>query len=360
MKILHITATHLNPTGGVPVVLRELISEQNKCDGIESRILSINAPVDKMNSPYFDYLDGGKVQEYLRNNKPDIVFIHSFFHPEYITVASTLKKMNVPFVLEPHGSFGKMAMSKSHIKKVVANHTVFHSLIRDAKAYIYTNQAEKEDSVYKAPMDFVIPNGVVYSDVVNSKEKNFDQMIEPVFYYLGRYDVHHKGLDYLFDALDILESQGQKLHIIFYGTGTSEQINYVRNRISKYKIVDASEAGTIFGDDKKKALEKANILVLTSRYEGSPMTILDALTYGNPCLVTPGTNVAEEMVKNNVGWKTELNAEAIAQCFLIAQKDYKDKGKQYYCNCKKYVADNYSWDKIAAASVAAIESILKN
>lgn len=359
MKVLHITATHLNPTGGVPVVLRELIGEQNRIEGIEARLLSINAPVDKIDSPYFDFLGKERIQDYLLAFSPDIVFIHSFFHAEYGTVAKTLKKMHVPFVVEPHGSFGTMAMRKSHIKKIVANNTIFRSLIHDASAFVFTNKAEKEDSIYKAPLNYVIPNGVVIKDVENAGKKDPCSIKHPIFYYLGRYDIHHKGLDFLLDALDILEKQHEKIHFIFYGTGTDEQITFVRNRIKNYKIIDVKEAGTIFGEEKKKALESANILVLTSRYEGSPMTILDALTYGNPCLVTPGTNVADEVSENRIGWKTELNAEAIAECIKTARDDYITQGELLYSNCKQFVGDNYSWNRIADLSIATIRDILK-
>ena len=360
MKILHITATHLNPTGGVPVVLKELIAAQNRIDGVTSRILSINAPVDKIQSSYFDYLGNGKIADYLIGNKPDITFIHSFFHPEYAKVAFMMKRMKVPFVIEPHGSFGKMAMSKSHLKKTIANNTLFRTLIHGANAFVFTNEAEKKDSIYKAPLNFVIPNGVVLSEVQSSSDKDAATFNDPIFYYLGRYDIHHKGLDYLFSALDILEENREKINIIFFGTGTKDQISYVRDHVAKYKTINVREAGTILGEEKTKALEEANILVLTSRYEGSPMTILDAFTYGNPCLVTPGTNVADEVQNNNIGWKAELDANSIAKCLIRAREEYSKNGYSYYVRTKQYAIENYSWDKIAVESLKAIETILQS
>ena len=54
MKLLHITATHLKPDGGVPVVLKELVTEQNKINNFESRVISVVASVEEMHSPYFE------------------------------------------------------------------------------------------------------------------------------------------------------------------------------------------------------------------------------------------------------------------------------------------------------------------
>ena len=134
---------------------------------------------------------------------------------------------------------------------------------------------------------------------------------------------------------------------------------YVHGRIDKIKHLKVEDKGTIYDEEKVKALRKANILLLTSRYEGSPMTILDALSYGNPCLVTPGTNVADEIERNNLGWKTELNAETIANCMLKAREDYKKNYASYYDNCRHYVLDNYLWDKIAQQSVEIYKEFIR-
>ena len=165
-------------------------------------------------------------------------------------------------------------------------------------------------------------------------------------------------MDYLFDTLDILDSKGEKITVNMYGIGSEEEIAYVHNRINKIRNLKVEDKGTIYDEEKVKALRKANILLLTSRYEGSPMTILDALSYGNPCLVTPGTNVAEDIVSNNIGWKTELNAEAIADCILKAREDYKQNYADYYERCRKYVLDNFLWDKIAQQSVQVYKDII--
>ena len=56
MRILHITATHLDNAGGVPVVLRDLVNAQNKIEGFTARVLSINADISTIESKYFDFL----------------------------------------------------------------------------------------------------------------------------------------------------------------------------------------------------------------------------------------------------------------------------------------------------------------
>ena len=65
MRILHITATHLGFAGGVPLMLKELITEQNELADCEARLLSINADVKDIDCPYFDYLADQNVEDFI-------------------------------------------------------------------------------------------------------------------------------------------------------------------------------------------------------------------------------------------------------------------------------------------------------
>lgn len=359
MKILHITAmAPLSPNSGIPVVLKQLSDYQNRIDGISSIVLSLKGDIKQIDSTYFYFLGNDSIASFISSHKPDIAIIHSFFHIEYAKVASVLKKFKIPFLIEPHGSFGRQAMEKSHVKKVVANKTIFRSLIKDSAGYIYTNKAEYKDSIYRTRREMIIPNGIIM-DVVNSASfKSAESIANPSLYYLGRYDIHHKGLDYLFDALDILDKRKYKLKIFFYGTGDENQIEYVSSRIKRYSEIVVKECGPIYGDEKKRALEASNILILTSRYEGSPMTVLDGLSFGNPCIATPGTNIAEEVQGNNIGWSANLSAESIAETIIRAVEDYKTNGQQYFERCKEYVINHYSWERISKYSVKQYKKII--
>lgn len=359
MRILHITAINtLLARSGIPAVVKGLCEHQNLIEGVEARALSLRADAKESESPYFDNLGERSFKEYVIDYKPDIVIIHDFYYFQYSEIGFCLKRLHIPFVQEPHGAFGRQAMKKSRIKKWIANNTLFRVLIKGANAFIFTNEGEKNDASYNKAKVYVVPNGVEKKVVDSLPEKHYNGEEEPIFYFLGRYDINHKGLDYLFDALDILDFKGEKITINMYGVGSDEEINYVHNRIGRIRNLKVEDKGTIYDEEKVKALRKANILLLTSRYEGSPMTILDALSYGNPCLVTPGTNVAEDIVSNNIGWKTELNAEAIADSILKVREEYRQNYAEYYDRCRKYVLDNFLWDKIAQQSVEVYKEII--
>ena len=78
MKILHITATHLNEIGGLPTVLHNLINSQNLLPGVESRLLSVKANSSAFENNHFDFLAGSSFGSYLDSFKPDVAIIHGF------------------------------------------------------------------------------------------------------------------------------------------------------------------------------------------------------------------------------------------------------------------------------------------
>ena len=60
----------------------------------------------------------------------------------------------------------------------------------------------------------------------------------------------------------------------------------------------------VYGDAKCKVLSDADLFCLTSRFEGHPIAVLEALSYGLPCLLTPGTNMAREVSVGKAGWSS--------------------------------------------------------
>ena len=238
-------------------------------------------------------------------------------------------------------------MQKSKYRKIIANRIILHSFMKNAKGYIFLNESEKADAQFKTSNDLVIPNGI--KELEASKE--IVSRAKWFFYFIGRFDVNHKGLDCMFDALDILENEGFSINLHLYGKGTEEDSDYVNSRIKKYNIIKVVNCGPIYGNEQSAILEQCGIMLLTSQYEGFPMTILEAWRYGNPCIVTPGTNVANEVSENRLGWRTEFDKQSISESIKKASQEYSSSKDEYVDRCKTYVSQHYSWNTIAELSL---------
>ena len=150
--------------------------------------------------------------------------------------------------------------------------------------------------------------------------------------------------------MEIIDKKQLSYNFYFWGKGDKKDTLYFDSRLSTFKFIKVFNEGPIYDNEKRMILEQFGPMLLTSRYEGFPMSILEAWAYGNPCIVTPGTNVYDEILNNNIGWTTELNPICIATTIEKAHRDYKQNRNNYIINCKDYVSKKYNWESIAIRS----------
>ena len=68
----------------------------------------------------------------------------------------------------------------------------------------------------------------------------------------------------------------------------------------------------VLGEEKARVLLDADVFIQTSRTEGMPLGVLEALSYGLPCLLTEGTTFAQTVASRGAGWNAGSDVDAIA------------------------------------------------
>lgn len=278
-------------------------------------------------------------------NNPDVVVFEGFYYMDDVRIGKYLRKLHIPYIIIPRGSLTNLALhNHAWLKKWVAHKLYFDEFVNHAKAIQYLTKQEADDSIdrFKIPY-FIIPNGF------NTPEKRKTCFsadgIKAVF--IGRLDIFHKGIDLLLDAMTILHSELVKSHFFFDIFGPRRYDYY---QIEK-EIIDRNLTDIIAIHDEVSGKEKENVLlnsdlfVMASRFEGHPMGLIEALAYGLPTLVTPGTNMSEEIKCANAGWTSVGTKDMLAQTIssIIKEKDqFSEKGRNGIL-----LSSNYKWDKLA-------------
>lgn len=105
--------------------------------------------------------------------------------------------------------------------------------------------------------------------------------------FLGRLDVHHKGIDVLLDAFARIAPAHPQLRLQLVGDGRDRQACadlVQRLPLDARRRVDF--CGWLDGADKAQALANATLVVVPSRYETEGIVVLEAAACGKPVLVS--------------------------------------------------------------------------
>lgn len=346
MVILHIANLSGNKYSGVDVVVPQHLFAQSKYVKIAFVNIS-DFRIDNIQQFDVDKISNISVLSE-PFNKPDLVVFHMVYHFKYIKLYKILLKNNIPYIIIPHGCLTDEAQNKKWLKKKIGNFLYFNKFIINAIAIQCLSQKELENTNF-GKTKFIGTNGI---DLPKSYKIYFNKnKINIVF--IGRLDVYIKGIDLMINAIGIIAEKLRKYKAEIKIFGPIDKNNkYIIDKLIKENnvkdLVTLNEAVT--GLNKGKILLESDVFIQTSRSEGMPMGILEAMSYGLPCLVTRGTSLGEIIEKYDAGWVCETNAESIAEYIIRCIKE-KDLFKLKGLNARKLIEENFTWNKVSSETV---------
>lgn len=210
------------------------------------------------------------------------------------------------------------------------------------------------EEVYGRKTTF-IPNGITRLEKKKAdkiKERwNLEE--EGYILFLARL-VPEKGAHYLIEAFKELDT-GKKLVI---AGGNSHSTEYVA-RIHEMAKSDERIilTGFVQGQELEELFSNAYLFVLPSDIEGMALCLLEAMSYGNCCLVsdiTENTEVVED--KGAVFRKGDVEDLRRQLKELL---DNREKVMAYKAESRDYICNKYDWDKVVKETMVIYEKLIK-
>ncbi len=312
---------------------------------------------------YYKDLSQGKISSLAKLphpfNHPDLIILEQFYpFGKHLTFLYKIIKSRIPFVIVPRGELTQGAQTQKKWKKKILNWLLFSRITRRAASIQYLTAQEQTASGTKwNNKGFVIPNGITLPPKINRKY----QSGAPVkLLYIGRLNMFHKGLDLLlngfFQAKELLTTVPVTLDI--YGPDLEDNRERLLHMVQELGIAPwVHIRKELYKADKIRALKQADLFIMTSRFEGHPMGLIEALAYGLPCVVTTGTNMREEIEKFDAGWTADNTADSIAAA-LTKMLNERAQFAQKSAHARA-LAEQYDWDKIAQQSHQIYEEIIR-
>lgn len=193
-----------------------------------------------------------------------------------------------------------------------------------------------------------IPNGVkrpVIREPRLIKEK-FGLEKDRYVLFLGRL-VPEKGISYLLEAFKQIDTD-KKLVI---AGGSSDTNNFLRE-LNKFAKDDERIifTGFVQGQLLEELYSNAYVYVLPSDLEGMPLSLLEAMSYGNCCVVSDIAECAE-VVENKAVVFQKSNVEQLKEK-LQDLCDHPEQVKLYKDSASDFICQKYNWDTVVDRTVA--------
>lgn len=196
------------------------------------------------------------------------------------------------------------------------------------------------EKVYGRKTHF-IPNGVSRPQLVAADliQKEFGLEKDGYILFLGRI-VPEKGLLYLIQAFKKVATD-KKLVI---AGGPSDTNRFLK----KLKAVSEGDSRILFtGFIQGKMLDElysnAYLYVLPSDLEGMPLSLLEAMSYGNCCLVSDIPECAEVVEDHAVLFRTGDEEDLCARLQTLCEDEAMVQ--RYRAGAAEFICQKYNWDK---------------
>jgi glycosyltransferase involved in cell wall biosynthesis len=286
----------------------------------------------------------------------EIVHLHSVFSPPNALLA---RRLRVPYVLSPHGGYAPASLARSRARKAVYTWLVERRLVRGAALRVALTHDEADDlRAFGALPTAIIPNGVSpaprqVDQSAFRRELGLDRDTR-LLLFVGRLDVLHKGLDVL--VRGVAAAPGWQAVLVGSDfRGGAERLRSLARTLGAETRLTLT--GPRWGQSLHEAFAAADCFALTSRWEGLPLSLLEALAHGIPAVVTPAVDRLVGVVAAGAGWSAAPSELAARLCTL---RDLDDRERARRATAARALSARYDWATVALRYEAAYAGVLSS
>lgn len=273
-----------------------------------------------------DYCSSNETSNFVIKQKPDIIFISQGHVFESIELMKWCKEHNIkyvnfiPLVTEHHLSFIE---NTSSIKENL-------DLLNQSKK-IFIDNNNSIQIMRKMVGDSLDNFQVIYNgfDVNYNQKFTWNEPLEDKYNlaFVGRLEEVHKGLDILLEVLSLKKWKNRPLKIMIYGSGPYDE--KIKEKIIKNNMNNIVLCG--YSDNLEVTFSQVQGVIFSSRMEGTPISLIDALLCNRMAIVTPVGGMPEIIKDGLNGFVAEsVTIDALDKCLEIAwqkRKEWKKMGK---------------------------------
>lgn len=282
-----------------------------------------------------------------------IVHTHSFSSQEIDSQARAVQSAGLPWVWSVHGFYEIPAQEIEKWRK--AHEIAKHGALRITADSMYLANLVKTDALIGADVDVVYPGTDTSAFGQSGREAGWrDRNRIPasavLFGSTGRL-VHVKGFDLLLRAAEELTRAGRDFHVVVAGAG--ELMDELQSQVSQRGLTGRVQF-LGFQEALPSYLSQLDVFVLSSRSEGFPVSLLEALASGLPCIAARVGGVPEMLGRGLVVPPEDAGALAQAMESLL-----DSQARESLASHSREIVARYSMDRCAQEFKSIYDSLLR-
>lgn len=330
-------------------------------------------PIQRPRWYHFSAPMGRALRDLVRRS--DVVHIHSVFLWPTTVAAFWCRRYGVPYIVAPHGLLDATTMSKAYegsrvsfastAKKWAYLRTLGSRDLGGAAALHFVSHPERESTsrLRLSPRTHVILLGADapplpgVNDAAALRRQYPRLEGQKVVLFLSR--LHPvKGLDVLAEAVGTLAEGRDDFSLVVAGGGAPEYEAEVRAIHDRHGLSERTVfTGMVLGDDKWRLLRAADVFVLPSHHESSPVAVMEATAAGTPVIISDQVGIHREIAEAGAGLVTTLDPADVAAAIgrLLDDPDIAERMGRAGA---ALAAERFSWERVASDVEALYEEVV--
>ncbi|MCL4486899.1 MAG: glycosyltransferase family 4 protein [Chloroflexi bacterium] len=294
----------------------------------------------------------GLLPAILRQRDIDVIHVHSYrFFSTWIVPLLRLFKRNVPVVMTSHCAFEPSHPWRIRLFDATWGRLVFKSATR----VIALTEIESEYLVSlgcAADKIHIIPNGVdsaVLDHVADVKafRARFGITHAKVALFVGRIGLG-KGLDVLVDAIPAVAKRfGGDVLFMFVGPDWGDRQELEQRAHSLGVSASVLFTGPLNGNTLLDAYQAADIVVLLSRFDASPLVIVEAMAAAKAVVATRVGGIPNIVRDGSTGLLVSSENSTEAAAAMVRLLSDRPLAEKYGQAGRQLVQRHYLWNQIA-------------
>jgi glycosyltransferase involved in cell wall biosynthesis len=245
---------------------------------------------------------------FTRRDRPDLYHFHGAWMPYHAVMSTWLRLRRRPYVVTTHGGYGPEVLGSKRRRRSAYVGLFEAPHLRGAGAAITT--VVGEDRLVRdvgGPRCRVVQ--VTWPADASAPTAPWQPDLDrPTAVFLGRFDVHQKGLDRLAEIAGLCPD----ITFALYGLPADGGYGALK-RLRDTMPPNMRLHGPVHGPAKQEMLRHATLYVQPSRFEGFSLSVVDALLAGVPVVASEHLGLTHELAEHNAGGALPTDIAAAAR-----------------------------------------------